>query len=66
MNLILQDVGSLYFNEIFESIAKRKISSTGLVLHENMDSLFYDANEDIESSFRNDHKARDILSPTTV
>ena len=31
-----------------------------------MYSLFYDANEDIESSLRNEHKVRDILSPTTI
>ncbi|KAF9663546.1 hypothetical protein SADUNF_Sadunf17G0062600 [Salix dunnii] len=39
-----------------ESIAKKEISSAALVLDESMDSLFYDANEDKESSFRNDRK----------
>ncbi|KAH8490206.1 hypothetical protein H0E87_022651 [Populus deltoides] len=58
LDLILQDVGSLYCEEICESAA--------LVPDESMDSLFYDANEDIEISFRNDHNVRDILSPTTV
>ncbi|KAG5233247.1 forkhead-associated domain-containing family protein [Salix suchowensis] len=60
LDLILQDVGSLYCDEICESIARKEIS---LVPDESMDSLFYDANEDIESSFRNDHQVRDILSP---
>ncbi|KAF9663662.1 hypothetical protein SADUNF_Sadunf17G0074700 [Salix dunnii] len=62
----LEDVGSLYFDVICDSIAKKEISSAALVRDESMDSLFYDANEDIESSFRNDHKVRDKLSPTTV
>ncbi|KAF9663657.1 hypothetical protein SADUNF_Sadunf17G0074200 [Salix dunnii] len=61
-----QDVGSLYFDVICDSIAKKEISSAALVRDESMDSLFYDANEDIESSFRNDHKVRDKLSPKTV
>uniref|UniRef100_A0A6N2MEG9 FHA domain-containing protein n=1 Tax=Salix viminalis TaxID=40686 RepID=A0A6N2MEG9_SALVM len=56
LDLILQDVSSLYCDEICESIAKKEISSAALVPDESMDSLFYDANEDIESSFRNDHK----------
>ncbi|KAF9663686.1 hypothetical protein SADUNF_Sadunf17G0077800 [Salix dunnii] len=51
-----KDVGSLYFDVICDSIAKKEISSAALVLDESLDSLFYDANEDIESSFRNDHK----------
>ena len=53
LDLILQDVGSLYCDEICESIAKKEISSAALVLDESMDSLFYDANDD-------------ILRPTTV
>ncbi|KAF9663660.1 hypothetical protein SADUNF_Sadunf17G0074500 [Salix dunnii] len=61
-----KDVGSLYFDVICDSIAKKEISSAALVRDESMDSLFYDANEDIESSFRNDNKVRDKLSPTTV
>ncbi|KAF9663674.1 hypothetical protein SADUNF_Sadunf17G0076500 [Salix dunnii] len=51
-----KDVGSLYFDVICDSIAKKEISSAALVLDESLDSLFYDENEDIESSFRNDHK----------
>ena len=51
MDLILQDVGSLYCDEICESIAKKEISSAALVLDESMDS--YGANDD-------------ILRPTTV
>lgn len=66
LDLILQDVGSLYCEEICESIAKKEILSAALVPDESMDSLFYDANEDIEISFRNDHNVKDILSPTTV
>ncbi|KAF9663659.1 hypothetical protein SADUNF_Sadunf17G0074400 [Salix dunnii] len=42
-----QDVGSLYCDEICESIAKKEISSAALVLDESMDSLFYDAEDDI-------------------
>ncbi|KAF9663684.1 hypothetical protein SADUNF_Sadunf17G0077600 [Salix dunnii] len=48
----------LYCDEIYKSIAKKEISSAALVLDESMYSLFYDANEDIESSFRNDHKTK--------
>ncbi|KAF9663699.1 hypothetical protein SADUNF_Sadunf17G0079200 [Salix dunnii] len=48
--------------QIYESIAKKEISSATLVLDESMYSLFYDANEDIESSFRNDHKSPEYFS----
>ncbi|KAG5229851.1 forkhead-associated domain-containing family protein [Salix suchowensis] len=62
LDLILQDVGSLYCDEICESIEKKEISSAALVPDESLDSLFYDANEDIESSFRDDHVV--ALDPT--
>ncbi|KAF9663702.1 hypothetical protein SADUNF_Sadunf17G0079500 [Salix dunnii] len=58
----LLDVGSLYFDVICDSIAKKEISSAALVLDESMDSLFYDANEDIENSFRNDLKSPGYFS----
>ncbi|KAF9663668.1 hypothetical protein SADUNF_Sadunf17G0075600 [Salix dunnii] len=56
----------LYCDEIYKSIAKKEISSAALVVDESMYSLFYDANEDIESSFRNDHKVRDIFREPSV
>ncbi|CAK7323581.1 unnamed protein product [Dovyalis caffra] len=56
LDLILQDVVSLYCHEICESVAKNEISSAALMPDESMNSLFYDTKEDIESS----------LSPTTV
>ncbi|KAF9663676.1 hypothetical protein SADUNF_Sadunf17G0076800 [Salix dunnii] len=62
------DVGSLYCDEICESIAKKEISSAALVLDESMDSLFYDAEDDILrhttsliSSCSDDHAANDVL-----
>ncbi|KAF9663682.1 hypothetical protein SADUNF_Sadunf17G0077400 [Salix dunnii] len=42
-----KDVGSLYCEEICESVARKEISSAALVLDESMDSLFYDAKDDI-------------------
>ncbi|KAF9663698.1 hypothetical protein SADUNF_Sadunf17G0079100 [Salix dunnii] len=57
-----KDVGSLYFDVICDSIAKKEISSAALVVDESLDSLFYDANEDIDSSFRNDHKSPGYFS----